>query len=281
MHDQKRPGSLRPHRVSERFCGQGFLLQEGFHKHAVGLALSQNVSDELAAYEHAFIDESRAEGEHRNATYKRKRACPSTFPWWTASCPLQENLAAVDASKKHDGGVLLTSLWYRWKSVLQTRPRGQHNLQPKRINTKRFIERVYRLESVGLEDWSACSGPHKPGKIARPPKASSFEHMHQAILRDFCRCVFKDDTFYTLPDQADGSATSVATQCLGREGESSQLDLWNPVRGGRSFRCFQVVSSTPGSFKSPYDLCNDFVVPMYIQWHVAHGLPTYDGFAYV
>jgi hypothetical protein len=269
--DRKTPGSCQPHRVSLRFCGRGSVLQEGFRRHAEGGVMSSVVNDEVSAYEHAFIDESRAEGEHRNATYQRKRATSSTFPWWASSCRLDQNIAIVEASKARDGGLELTALWYRWKAVLQTRARAVRSLQPKRINTKSFIDRVYRLRSVGLEDWSEVSGPHKSKTVGAPKDASKDAFMRTTIVRDFCRCSLKDDTFYTIPQQSASAAVDAD--------ESLAPSLWpthRPEAGSRSFTCFQILSTTPGLLTSAVDMCTGFQVPIYIQWHVPHGLPMFD-----
>lgn len=160
-------GAFAPHRVSERFCGTGSALQQAFRAHAAGGGISELLEYELAAYENGAVDETPAEGEHRNATHHRKRAPGSRFTWWAATCRMEANLAAADRSIENDGGKELLVAWHGWKSLVRAPRNGRHVLRPERVKTQAFVNHVYRLGEVGLEEWDTVCGPLKDKSVRK------------------------------------------------------------------------------------------------------------------
>lgn len=285
--DQRRPGACRPHRVSERFCGQsGSLLQNAFRSYIEDGVMTPLLSQELLAYEFGLVDESWAEGEHRNATFQRGRAKGSKFCWWAASCRLEANLALADASIERDGGATLCAMWHGWKSVLQPKRRIRMRLRPQRQSTQVFLQRVYRLGDIGLEDWLGVDGPVKNNPV---PIAARGRHeaSKQRIIKDWSQCVFRPGSMFVLPDAIEPQAAAlqpVVPAAPQQQGPPMLLDGQGPhfelVAAAsttvHSCMAFEVLEAKPSTLKLAMDCCGALEAPIYVQRYRPLGLIEYD-----
>lgn len=271
---RRQPGAAPPHRVSERFCGRGSALQEAFHAFAEGRGMTPLLSDELIAYELCAIDESMAEGEHRNATYQRQRAPGSRFGWWAASCRMAANLELVEKSVEKDGGREFIAAWHGWKCLFRPSSRSQVVFRPERICTKLFVDKVYRLREIGMEAWVGVSGPLKDAKIPKQKAATRAEARKLAVIKDWAQCVFKQGQFYAVPVERDHRISQLeGVAVAGGSSSPAELAVGRTIS---SCRVFKVLEAKLGALRLAFDACCSYQVPLFVQWFSAWNCTNFD-----
>ena len=83
----------QPHRVTEIFAAPGSQMRAALEVHAIGGGMSVGLREELMAYGLAMIDDTWAEGAHRDVSSQAKRHPGAKVPYLSASWRLDQNLS--------------------------------------------------------------------------------------------------------------------------------------------------------------------------------------------
>jgi hypothetical protein len=161
--------------------------------------LSDGWKEECDNFNLASLDESPGEGYHRSTHHLKVRGPGLLEVGVVAGVRQKENLKLVRKfmrTYKHDGRQIVRFEWRNWKRILQRRYR---RFTPVRMQTKRFFERLYRMDAMACTDWTPYIS--KPGSVIVP--AAQAETSVDGMAREFLTRVFAPLQYYSFPERKE------------------------------------------------------------------------------
>ena len=226
---------LKVHRVTH-YLATGPLGLD-LRAYASGNPMSERLPTEITAYQLCMLDDSMQESPHARISRVVQSARPAKPPWWSATIRLDQNLAILkflDHIKPQRSRALFRS----WKFLAQPNlsARIQWNLIPKKVDTKQFLQMVYRLGPENRRDWSELAlinGRDRDSAIGPLRKLVD----HHALCVDVCKRVCKPGLVFTVVRKH--SALS-ALDTLG-QGDAPRQSMPTPD----TLVCFQILDFSP------------------------------------
>ena len=203
-YDETVAAGRRPHRVLELFAAPGSVMRRDMEAHIAGLGLTRELCEELLVYAFAKIDDSWAEGAHRDASHLSKRCTAAKVPYLAASWRKSQNLALYDRLSEEEQR--------RFEQLLDSCVRiGRQRLSGCRRVVVRPMRRrrpagaslgsfVYRFDESADVDWEKILG----GAALRvlPTDSVSKRTAKERLMREYLESVLEDGMTYSLPAAA-------------------------------------------------------------------------------
>lgn len=287
------------HRVALRFFGSSGQFKQAMDDHIEGRGLSDALSTELTAYEQVPLDETVAEGSHRDVNLVVSKSAASRLPFWSSTQRLPQNLQDYDESCSADAvgpRDLFTQCMRRWKAVLQLDASKERRFVGTRSKGSALIDKVYRCGASNQVGWSEFKQFANMGP--RPFNMKAIAGDLNQMKRDFMHAILDRHGFFSFAREAaseviagaQGAAPPLPSagpsqhRAQGSGGASSSSSAVVPLPHApqrRELVVFQVLNTRPGNRVLAYNLdMKNASVPVQVQYfNVVHGDESVDGMA--
>ena len=167
---------------------------------ARGGPCSERLAEAVAEICNSPLDESAGEGYHRSTHHALTRARNAKSPHLKASTRRKQVTKLLKFFMRFGeaGRRVIRFEWRHWKRILQST--RKLIWRPRRIKTKQFLERVYRMDAMAEVDWSTvCRRIHAPGQGPAPQaRVPARDKKTQDLHIEYLLSVMKPLQWYTV-----------------------------------------------------------------------------------